>query len=122
MTYFSHIERLLWLKSHTLVEKQCMLWVGTTINYRGVTYGRVKTRLCKTGSCKNYYVHILAFMMHNHTFITPHEVISHLCGNSLCLNVELLSREPHSVNCRGKFCHAHNSCNGHFDYLDCILF
>ena len=32
-------------------------------------YGRVKTRLCKTGPCKNYYVHRLAYMMHSHTFI-----------------------------------------------------
>ena len=118
---FPHIERLLGLKSHTSGEKGCIVWVGTTINCRGVTYGRVKTRLCKTGPCKNYYVHRLAYMMHTHTYIDPHEGISHLCGNGLCLNGEHLSQEPHSINCERRFCHAHNSCNGHTDYPDCIV-
>ena len=54
-------------------------------------------------------------------------VISHLCHNKRCTNIEHLSRERQQVNAERTFCRqrfqSHGTpCKGHLNKADCVLF
>jgi len=121
---FDHLESIMRLKSEKSSDSSptsCLLWNGCKIMCRGVKYGRIQTRLNKTGPIKNYYAHRVAYMCHNRFRIGQDDEVSHLCGLGLCVNGHHLSKEPHSVNCERRSCHEHKVCRGHGEYPECIF-
>ena len=56
------------------------------------------------------------------THFQPDYETSHLCHNKLCVNIDHLSLEPHSVNTQRRACVTNGRCIGHgAPYKNCIL-
>ena len=47
--------------------------------------------------------------------------VSHLCHNTVCLNMNHLSYEPRSINLSRKTCKLANDCSGHGIFPNCML-
>lgn len=46
---------------------------------------------------------------------------SHLCHNSLCVNVNHISLEHHFINNNKQYCLNSNLCYGHVGFRNCML-
>lgn len=96
----------------------CTMWTGATDTSR--SYGRQRVKWPGIGM-KIELVHRLNYMIHNK--LTPSSIptededgnkleISHLCHNSLCLNISHLVLEPHSINMERFHCKVQHLCSG----------
>ena len=60
----------------------------------------------------------------SHNVLPQHDVVSHLCHNPKCLNIEHLSVEPQAINISRQDCKIQKShkrrCKGHEGYPNCI--
>lgn len=95
----------------------CQLWTGATST--NGKYGR-KVVLWPDGPRKTEYIHRLMYMIKNNIIEIPaHDKsnnkleVSHLCGQSLCINKDHLTLESHQVNKERQHCHNQNVCSGH---------
>ena len=96
----------------------CTLWFGATDSSK--MYGRQKVRWPGSDVLKIDRVHRLSYMAHNN--LTPDTMptadkegikleISHLCSNSLCINIAHLTLEKHSINQERIHCKLQNYCS-----------
>ena len=68
-------------------------------------------------------VHRLAYMLHHKEWELPPDMhCSHLCHNSLCINVNHLILETPFVNGNRRQCARENICLGHDQAPPCIFF
>ena len=78
-------------------------------------YGVVKVNF-RCGK-RNLTAHRLSYMLYQRqTFMRANLDASHLCHNSLCVNAEHISLEPHSVNIQRNSCKKTGNCSGHGIY------
>ena len=111
-------------KSRNRPGSECQIWTGykrKCKGQRGGGYGIMNVRMPDSDSRTTMRVHRLAYIVHTGKFIPQELDVSHLCHNSLCVNVHHLSLEPHCINNARKFCRKHKACQGHGEYGDCIL-
>ena len=107
----------------------CLIWQGAQKKSKGRTgpaYGVMNVKLPGANKRCHVTVHRLAYLVANQQGhreilgVTEFE-ISHICHNSLCVNPEHLSREPHACNNSRLRCKHFGQCHGHGKYADCIL-
>ena len=115
----------------TIKNNGCHIWNGAVVK-RGPRrntkdYGVVKITPPAPGKkAFQAYVHIIVNFLHNGTI--PHKGftdISHLCHNSLCVNIRHIVKEDHQVNIDRQKCNNTTECHGHTfngnEYNDCII-
>ncbi len=118
--FFLAGEQLLFLKSTE--EGTCILWSGRQKRKaNGMVYGFVQ------GMVGPIHIRMLA---HRFAYcvwhrLTPDELrqtdlLSHLCGNALCVNGGHLVRETSAINNQRKTCHSEGHCFGHLG-PDCVI-
>ena len=109
-------------KTHQASNGQCMLWTGT--KKKGTSYGVI---CCFwQGKFRTFSVHRLVFVFHNGLHIDDITQsgmdVSHLCHNTLCVNPQHLSYEPHQTNTVRRACISAGTCTGHFGlHAACLL-
>ena len=101
----------------------CKIWLGAT-HGASVKYGSVKIKLPGAMISKSINAHRLRYILGAHNFnLNPKFDVSHICHNSLCINFDHLSYEPHSINMNRQICKVtHPSrCLGHGVNKACLL-
>ena len=100
----------------------CILWRGAT--YDGL-YGKMRNPMSSLYDQPRYIrVHRLVYLLHNisdfKSLKLPREDsagnpldVSHICHNSLCVNISHLVLEPHYINCSRKDCIRYGRCENH---------
>ena len=109
---------------------ECLLWTGSRCCVRGGVVGNygviyVKCRQLRGGGLrwKLMRVHRLAYMLHHKEWELPPDMhCSHLCHNSLRINVNHLILETPFVNGNRRQCARENICLGHDQAPPCIFF
>ena len=109
---------------------ECLLWTGSRCCVRGGVVGNygviyVKCRQLRGGGLrwKLMRVHRVAYMLHHKEWELPPDMhCSHLCHNSLCINVNHLILETPFVNGNRRQCARENICLGHDQAPPCIFF
>ena len=96
----------------------CSLWTG----YSQRNYGVMNIVMPGSNSRTRMRAHRLAYIVYSGILHLPrgHDV-SHLCHNSLCVNFDHLSLEPHNINVGRCRCKRHHLCLGHGPYRACLL-
>ena len=110
-------------ESQLASNNECIIWTGFKRNYNGVEYGQINTKITVGGGWRTLHVHRLSYLI-KHNILEPHGGLeaSHLCHNSLCINPDHISLEPHFVNNNRRFCKNFQKCTGHgFNYPNCML-
>lgn len=102
---------------------QCMIWTGTRKRGRGAEYGVL---CCKWGGrWRTFSVHRLSIIFsrlwHLEDISERGMDVSHLCHNSLCVNPQHLTYEPHQVNRIRSACVRAGQCTGHNQQPACLL-
>ena len=98
----------------------CQLWVGTTKRSKHLQYGIICVKL--DGRWTTLLTHRLIYMMiHHQRHLQQGHDVSHLCHNTLCLNPNHLSLEPHAINNNRQRCKIERTCLHHNNYADCIV-
>ncbi len=116
-----HLTRIFKYVEEAVPGTGCMLWKGA-VKHPENKYGIFQIKFPGKDS-KCLHAHRALFMIyHGISSIERYSDISHLCGNSLCMQISHLSLEPHFVNCQRKTCHEFHVCHGHGDYAKCLLF
>jgi len=97
----------------------CLIW-QKSISSNG--YPQLKVTI-KTWGSRPVPVHRLHYMLHHKQHIAYDEEneISHLCHNPLCIEINHLSLEPHSINLERKECKITGSCRKHNNFPDCVI-
>ena len=114
-------------KTKTKHGTECRVWHGfirRSKGQRGGGYGIMNVRMPGSHSRTTMRVHRLAYIIHTGSLIPQDRQeydVSHLCHNSLCVNIHHLSLEPHCINNTRKICKRQKECKGHGDYRPCIL-
>lgn len=99
-------------------ENSCHTWHG-----RKDAYGYGEMLLQFRGVRLGLKVHRVVFAL-DHPNISLNSAsydVSHLCHNRLCVNVQHLSYEPHSINNNRLVCKNDGECHGHYGFKDCLL-
>ena len=112
-------------KSRLQPSTHCLLWTGCLkkTKGRGGDYGRMNVLVPGCHSRTRMSVHRLAYIVHTKNLtISQQYDVSHLCHNSLCVNFDHLSLEPHSVNNARKTCRKQKACTGHGPHPECMGF
>jgi hypothetical protein len=118
--FFESLSAKISLYSAPAHNSDCRIWAGNVTSNR--LYGLLSYRDPETNIWKKKHVHRLALMVQLRSLNIPKELdASHLCHNSLCVNVNHLSLEPHSVNNNRQCCKGCGHCIGHGDFPDCML-
>lgn len=100
---------------------ECRLWRGA-VEHKGnnVSYGKINVKI--EDKWKVIHVHRVAYMAAYEIIINQNMGdVSHLCHNTLCVNVDHMALEPHSVNMDRCICRNMNRCRGHLPYRKCML-
>lgn len=101
---------------------RCVLWDVGKMTKNGVDYGYKYVKLPYKQLKSRQYTHRLAYMLKYRNYDLPrHFDVSHLCHNSLCINKDHLTLEPHNINNNRIHCANENQCFGHQPYKDCLL-
>ena len=99
----------------------CVIWMwGSKRVIGSMKYGEMKAKIPGEVS-KKYSVHRLQYILHNLDTLHPKGDISHLCHNSLCINMDHLSLEPREINNNRQGCLSRGSCKMHEGYRDCMV-
>jgi len=108
---------------------QCLLWTGTRCRLAGGSesqYGIIYAKCKQLGGgglgWRSMRVHRFAYMLHVKSELSPEMHCSHLCHNSLCINVDHLILETPFVNGNRKLCAREKKCIGHAQSPPCIFF
>lgn len=100
----------------------CLVWGGAKTGHSQTQYGKVRLTVRPLGiGSKTYYVHRAVWMLKHRNFtLSEAQEVSHLCGNSLCANVEHMCIEDHATNSERRHCRNQGLCTrGHSPI--CIL-
>ena len=82
----------------------CRLWIGAKKKSNELYYGMIRVKVPHHRS-RTYHSHRVVYMLHVNDFnIASNLDVSHLCGQSLCCNINHLSLETHEVNLQRKIC------------------
>ena len=115
------------LRLHTKMEPPndfgCRIWKGYTINYYNQKYGMISIRFPGKPN-RVIHVHRVVYMVEHRLYdLLSSMDVSHLCGHSLCCNVNHLSLETRAVNNSRKLCFngEQKICKGYGAYPDCKL-
>ena len=107
----------------------CVLWKGAT--YDGL-YGKMRNPLSKLPNQPSYMrTHRLVYLLnnihqYNNLFLPKTDEfgcnldVSHVCHNTLCINIAHLALESHHINCSRKHCVDIGRCNGEHEPA-CLL-
>ena len=101
-------------RTHIHSNDSCRIWTGPV--KKGSNYGQIKYKDPIDGRYKTKGVHRVALMVSDKIRkldIPANLVASHLCNNSLCVNVDHLNFEPQSVNNNRSICFSNSTCYGH---------
>jgi hypothetical protein len=109
--------------------KGCHLWRGRPhVNGYGQMSVRWPLESKSTSVSPHRVAYILNYLEYFPTFKIPREYgeISHICHNSMCVNINHLSLELHDINCaRRDYCIRRMVCITHagsgYTYPNCIL-
>lgn len=104
--------------------KGCLYWMGykqATNKKNSVIYGFKCIKYPGDDKCHKVTVHRLRYILHLGFKPDINMDVSHLCHNSLCLNVDHLSLEPKSVNKSRSKCLNKEICSTHPGYANCII-
>lgn len=98
----------------------CRIWQGPLTKNK--KYGLISYKDPSDMKWKKKHAHRLSYIV----FTKNLEIISdfdcsHLCHNSLCVNVNHLSMEPHFINNNRQHCLNSNLCYGHVGFGNCLL-
>lgn len=114
------------IMSHTTLASngQCQLWGRAKKKSKGGHYGIISCYW--RGKSRTFSVHRLVLVFsrgwHLDDISDDGIEVSHLCHNSLCVNPQHLSYEPHQVNTIRRACVNAGRCTGHFGvYPACLL-
>ena len=129
-TTLLHYKGKLREKTVVAANGECLLWTGSRCCVRAGVVGNygvicVKCRQLRGGGLrwKLMRVHRLAYMLHHKEWELPPDMhCSHLCHNSLCINVNHLILETPFVNGNRRQCARENICLGHDQAPPCIFF
>lgn len=107
-------------KSVVAPNGDCVLWTSTTS--KDGKYGVLSYKHPTENKWKKITVHRLAYMLSiNNLNIDPNLDCSHLCHNSLCVNVEHLSLESKPINNNRNTCLRRGFCQNHENLPPCML-
>ena len=111
------------MAKHVSEEGECHIWQEQVIQKRtpGLRYGVINVKFPHYGKRTKIHLHRLSYLISQRIFHMPmEENISHLCHNSMCVNLHL-SKEPILINNLRKTCVANNHCFGHYPSPNCLL-
>ncbi|PJE77853.1 hypothetical protein CI610_03218 [invertebrate metagenome] len=98
----------------------CRLWTGPLT--KTGKYGIISFKDPVDSKWKKKHAHRLAVIVHFQNLGLSSDLdCSHLCHNSLCINVDHISLEPHFINNNRQYCLNSNICHGHVGFRDCLL-
>lgn len=116
MARISHL-----IRKRSVKEGECLVWVGCKSNHKP-QYGIIKMKLQYCNRIKDLKVHRMAWLIENGPEnMDDRHAVSHICHNSLCVNVNHLSLERHQINNNRMTCKNYGFCNGHEGKPDCII-
>ena len=106
----------------------CHIWTGAVSGKRGYyeggsRYGAVKWTHPVSKDKIVLNAHVVSFYFSSGLLPcnVNHVDISHRCHDTLCVNPEHLSREPHRVNLDRRKCRRVKSCHSHGDHPPCLF-
>lgn len=98
----------------------CRLWRGALEHKGNATYGKMNVKML--GQWRVMHVHRVAYMAEYEIIISQNMGdVSHLCHNTLCVNVKHMAVEPHSTNMDRSICKSMNLCRGHIPFKNCMF-
>lgn len=112
-------------------QNTCIMWTASTKNFGGIKYGRFYYTSFDKQSPVETTAHRAMFMLKSNQYSlspppnTPFKGpwdVSHLCHNSLCVNIDHLSYEPHIVNMQRNICKREKHCCGHPEFSECVIY
>ena len=100
---------------------QCVIWTGAT--HKNGKYGVVQYKHPLNNTWHSIHAHRLAKLLSLRLLdMPPYIDASHICHNSLCVNPDHISFEPHGFNNQRQICVVANKCFGHPDPLpECLV-
>lgn len=116
-TFYAKMTAEIATRSAAHANGQCQIWMGPMKH--GTEYGVMRFKDPRDGPDAGHRskgVHRMAILVCDRVKdldVPPSLVASHLCNNSLCVNVAHLSLEPQSVNNNRSICFSTNNCSGH---------
>lgn len=106
--------------SHLGENHNCTIWHGPVT--KDGKYGLVSFLNPDTASWQKKKAHRFNYMLHIKDLnLTAEYDCSHLCHNSLCINPDHISLEPHHINNNRIHCRNEMNCSGHGIYPACRL-
>ena len=115
--FYSKMQAEIASQSYVHSNGQCMIWTGPMKH--GTEYGVIRYKDPRDGPVAGHRskgVHRMAILVSDpikDLGVPPSRVTSHLCNNSLCINVAHLTLEPQSINNNRSICFSTNKCSGH---------
>jgi len=98
----------------------CRIWQGPLT--KNGKYGLISFRDPRDLKWKKKHAHRLSFMVFEKKIDIRSDMdCSHLCHNSLCVNVNHISLEHHFINNNRQYCLNSNLCYGHVGFRNCML-
>ena len=99
----------------------CAIWTGAT--HKNGKYGVIKYKHPLNNTWHVIHAHRLSKLLSLGICDMPADIdASHICHNSLCINPQHISFEPHGFNNQRQICMAANKCFGHPDPLpECLV-
>lgn len=100
----------------------CRIWSGAV--KKGTIYGQFRFKDPRYGKYKVKGVHRVALMVSEAVQsldVPPDMVTSHLCNNSLCVNVQHLVFEAQAINNNRSICFSNKKCYGHGSTEDGVV-
>ena len=87
-------------------ENGCLVWGGAKVGHCKTKYGQVSLAIPQLSfPSRKFYIHRLVLMLEEGYFELPQDSeVSHLCGESLCINVDHLCIESHQTNAERRGC------------------
>ena len=106
--------------SHIGENQECIIWHGPLT--KDGKYGLISISNPVSGIWQKKKAHRLSFMIHIKNLDLNSDLdCSHLCHNSLCVNPDHISLEPHHINNNRIHCKNEMKCSGHGIYPACRL-
>jgi len=102
-------------------DSDCLVWTGCTTNGNRPHYDRIWVKMPSDETGRSYLAHRVAVMCHLRFALGRNDLVSHLCGHSLCVNASHLTIEPLSTNIDRRTCYQFKKCNGHGPAPDCLF-
>lgn len=98
----------------------CRIWTGSLTKNR--KYGLISFKDPVDLKWKKKHAHRLAVVVFLKDLNLKSDAdCSHLCHNSLCVNTDHISVEPHYINNNRQYCLNSGVCHGHLGFRECML-